>query len=135
MHEFSIAQSIVETVLQVAREHGARQVLSVNLEAGEVALINVEQLGWHIQMLTQGTPAQGVELNWHRVPARIRCLACGYEGPVKYEETDPALHLALPIFECPQCSSPQTQIAAGRELRIVDINASFDGEEGGKGDA
>ena len=54
MHEFSIAQSIVETVIKVAQDNGASQILGVNLEVGEVAFVNVDQLGWHIQMLTQG---------------------------------------------------------------------------------
>ncbi len=132
MHEFSIAQSIVETVIQTARVHGARRVLAVNLEAGEVALVNVEQLGWHIGMLTQGSVAQGMQLNWRRIPVRIQCLECGYEGAVRYEETDPSAHLSVPTFECPRCEAAQTRITAGRELRIVDIHASFDDEEGGE---
>jgi hydrogenase nickel incorporation protein HypA/HybF len=136
MHEFSIAQSIVETVIKVAQDNGASQILEVNLEVGEVALVNVDQLGWHIQMLTQGTLAQGAQLNWSRVPAAIRCEGCGYEGGLRYEREDPSWHFSMPSFECPRCDSPKTVITHGRELRIKEINARFDqAEEGGKPNA
>ncbi len=135
MHEFSIAQSIVETVIKVARDNGASQILGVNLEVGEVALVNVDQLGWHIQLLTQGTLADGMQLQWTRIPAGIRCQGCGYEGGLRYEKEDPSWHFSVPSFECPQCESPNTVITHGRELRVKDINVRFDQEEGGQPDA
>ena len=136
MHEFSVAQSVVETVIQVARQHNARQVQEVNLEVGEVALVNVDQLGWHIQMLIQGTIAEGMNLKWTNVPTMIRCMGCGYEGGVRYEEKDPTTHFAVPTFGCPQCGCPRTTITSGRDLRVVDISVRFEGEEkGGREDA
>ncbi len=136
MHEFSVAKSVVETVIQVAEQHGAKAVQEVSLEVGEVALVNMDQLGWHIQMLVQGTIAEGVQLKWTQVAAAIRCMGCGYEGGVRYEERDPSSHFAIPTFECPQCGSPGTRITGGRDLRVVDISVKFEGdEEGGKRDA
>jgi hydrogenase nickel incorporation protein HypA/HybF len=135
LHEFSVAQSIVETVIQVAEQHGALAVRDVNLEVGEVALVNVEQLGWHIDMLVRGTLAEGAKLHWSRVPARIRCVECGYEGGVRYEESDSASHFAVPIFECPQCGGAQTTLISGRDLRVVDINVRFPGDPEGGADA
>ena len=125
MHEFSLAQSVVETVLQVAAQHGASAVEEVNLEVGEVALVNMQQLEWHIRMLTQDTLADGARLSWTSVPATILCLECGYQGEVRHRELDPSSHWEMPIFECPACESPNTRILSGRELRIVDIQARF----------
>jgi hydrogenase nickel incorporation protein HypA/HybF len=138
MHEFSLAQSIVDTVIKVGRQHGARQILEVNLLVGEVALVNVDQLGWYIDMLTKETAAEGVKLSVTKTPVRIRCMSCGYEGGVTYRESDSRWHVSLPVFDCPQCNSPETIITSGRELHIKDMNVRFDEEElqeGNRGDA
>jgi hydrogenase nickel incorporation protein HypA/HybF len=129
MHEFSVAQSIVETVLEVARKHNASRVLQVNLIVGEVALVNTEQLSWYIDMLTKETMAEGMKLHVTSSPVRIRCLDCGYEGGVRYQESDSHWHTSLPVFECPHCQSAQTLILSGRELHIKDMHVRFPWEE------
>jgi len=132
LHEFSVAQSIVETVLKVAEDNAASQVLEVNIDVGEVALVNTEQLAWFIQTLVQGTIADGMKVLWNRVPATIRCMECGYEGGVRYLQEDPKWHFSVPTFECVECNSSQTVITSGRELRIKDISVRFD--ETGEGE-
>lgn len=129
MHEFSVAQSIVETVLQVAKRHNASRVLQVNLIVGEVALVNTEQLSWYIHMLTKETVAEGMELHVTSSPVRIRCPDCGYEGGVRYRGSDSFWHSSLPVLECPHCQSAQTSILSGRELHIKDMHVRFPGDE------
>ncbi len=131
MHEFSLAQAVVETVLRVAREHGAVSIEEVNLEVGEVALVNMDQLQWHMRMLAQGTIAQDALFKWVLVRATICCGECGYEGPISHEAIGDSSHSEVPVFQCPHCGSPHTRILKGRELRIVDIHAKFPDEEGG----
>jgi hydrogenase nickel incorporation protein HypA/HybF len=126
MHEFSVAQSIVNTILQIAQENRATRILDLNLEVGEVSLINMDQLSWYIEMLTEDTIAQGIRVNVKEVPAKIRCMKCGYEGCVQYEEKDTKWSMKIPIFECVECGSPETIIIEGRELKIKDINVSFE---------
>ena len=129
MHEFSVAQSIVDTVLSVAKENGASRVIELNLHVGEVALVNGDQLGWYIDMLTKDTPAEGMMTRLTKIPARIRCFECGYEGGVNYRESESSADHAAPSFQCPECESAQTFITAGRELQIKDINVMFADEE------
>ena len=126
MHEFSVAQSIVDTILQVAEANRATRVLDANLEVGEISLVNMNQLNWYIDMLTAETIARGMKIHVIERPTRIRCTACGYEGGVRYEEKNPDWHLRVPVFECVECGSPDTVILEGRELRIKDINVSFE---------
>ncbi|MGQ9655032.1 MAG: hydrogenase maturation nickel metallochaperone HypA/HybF [Thermodesulfobacteriota bacterium] len=136
MHEFSVAQSIVDTVLKVAEDNSAGQVLEVNIDVGEIALVNTQQLAWFIQTLVQGTIADGMRILWNKVPATIRCMECGYQGRVRYLQEDPEWHFSVPTFECVECNSSQTVITSGRELRIKDISVKFDEtDEGEKGDA
>jgi hydrogenase nickel incorporation protein HypA/HybF len=129
MHEFSVAQSIVQTVLQVAEENGASQIVQMNLVVGEVALVNVEQLTWYIDMITKGTCAEGMHVSIARSATRIRCMSCGYEGGVAYREADSHPDLSLPVFECPDCGSAETIITAGKELHIKDVHANYDAIE------
>ncbi len=127
MHEFSVAQSIVDTILQVAKANEATQVLEVNLEVGEISLVNMDQLNWYIDMLTEKTIAKGMKVKVMEMSTTILCTACGYEGGVNYEEkSQHGGHLKVPVFECVECGSPETKVQEGRELRIKDINASFD---------
>ena len=130
MHEFSVAKSIVDTIIQVAEANNAVRVLEVNLELGEVSLVNLDQLNFHIEMLVEDTIAKGMKVNGSERPVKIRCLECGYEGPVKYEEKNPEWHVRVPIFQCVECESPDTVILEGRELNIKDINVSYGEEEG-----
>lgn len=126
MHEFSVAQSIVDTILQVAEANKATRVIGANLEVGEISLVNMNQLNWYIDMLTEETIAKGMKVNVIEKPTRIRCMECGYEGPVEYEEKNSEWHLKIPVFECVECRSSETIVTSGRELKIKDINAVFD---------
>jgi hydrogenase nickel incorporation protein HypA/HybF len=131
MHELSLAQSIVDTVLEVAEKHGAKRVLSARLQVGEVALVNVDQLLWYIDLLVKDTLAEGMSVDVTRVPVEIHCFSCGYKGSVQYREVDPAWHVAVPLFQCVQCHATQTVIISGRELSIKEINVQLEDEEEG----
>lgn len=104
----------------------------VNLEVGEVALVNMDQLQWHMKMLAQGTIAQHANFRWVTVRASIMCTECGYEGPISHQRIEDSSHNEVPNFQCPQCGSPRTKICKGRELKIVDIHAKFQDELGGE---
>ena len=62
MHEYSISAEIVKTVLDTAENNGAKKVLSVQLEIGELALLNVEQVKFWIDELFKGTVAEGAKV-------------------------------------------------------------------------
>jgi len=44
MHELSISQSIAKTVLKKSSEQKAKNILSVEIEIGELTLLNPEQV-------------------------------------------------------------------------------------------
>ena len=129
MHEFSVAQSIVNTVIELADKHKASQIMEVNLVVGEVALINTDQLKWHIDMITKDTIADGVRISVTHSPAMIRCEACGYEGGVSYRDGGSDQFTSLPSFECPECDSSDTVIVSGKELHIKDMNVKYNEDE------
>jgi len=121
MHEFSISNEIVRNVLDTAKENDGKRVLSIQLEIGELALLNVEQVTFWIQELFKGTVAEGAKVEVKTIKARIQCESCGYKGSMNLDRQDPFRHF-IP-YSCPQCSSFQIKVEKGRECTLRRIRA------------
>jgi hydrogenase nickel incorporation protein HypA/HybF len=119
MHEFSISSEIVRTVLDTAEKNQGKKVLSIQLEIGELALLNVEQVTFWIQELFKGSVAEGAKIKVKTIKARIRCEACSYEGRNKSDQKDLFQHL-IPL-SCPKCGSIQIKTEKGRGCTLRKI--------------
>ena len=73
MHEFSISDEIVRNVLAAVKENKGTKVLSVQLEIGELALLNVEQVTFWIHELFKGSVAEGAKVKVRTIKAHIQC--------------------------------------------------------------
>lgn len=76
MHEFSTAKGIVETILTVAKENGAKRITEVNLQIGILTMLNPEQLEFAFQVLTEDTIAKDARLNISYSPMKLICKSC-----------------------------------------------------------
>ena len=102
MHEFSIASSIVESVLEFAETRGIGKITGVHLAIGELTCVAEEQLRFCFMSITKETPIEDSTLTIEQVPAVVRCSHCAYLGPPKYWED--ALYLTpVPTLQCPEC--------------------------------
>jgi hydrogenase nickel incorporation protein HypA/HybF len=121
MHEFSISSEIVKNVLDTAEKNNGKKVLSVQLEIGELTLLNIEQVTFWIHELFKGSVADGAEVKVKTIKARIHCKACGYKGGIRFDQEDSFRHLTLQ--NCPQCNSFQIKVGKGREciLRRIQV--------------
>jgi hydrogenase nickel incorporation protein HypA/HybF len=121
MHEFSISDEIVKNVLGAVKENNGRKVLSIQLEIGELALLNVEQVTFWIHELFKGSVAEGAKVKVRTMKARIQCESCGYKGGIRSGQKDSFRHLALQT--CPKCHSFLFQVKKGREciLRKIQV--------------
>src|SRR5512136_302755 len=121
MHEYSISAEIVKTVLDTAENNSAKKVLSVQLEIGELALLNVEQVKFWIDELFKGTVAEGAKVRVKKIKAEIECTECGYRGGPTSDLKNTPNHLTL--LSCPTCGSFQIEIKKGRECLLQRIQA------------
>jgi hydrogenase nickel incorporation protein HypA/HybF len=121
MHEFSISSEIVRTVLDTAEKNNGKKVLSIQLDIGELALLNVEQITFWIDQLFKGTVAEGAKLKVRMIKARIQCESCGYKGGISLDQKDPFRHF-IP-YSCPQCGSFEIKVEKGRECTLRRIQA------------
>jgi hydrogenase nickel incorporation protein HypA/HybF len=121
MHEFSISSEIVKNVLDAAEKNNGEKVLSVQLEIGELTLLNIEQVIFWIHELFKGSAAEGAEVKVKTIKARIHCKVCGYKGGIRFNQEDSFRHLCLQ--NCPRCNSFQIKVDKGREcvLRRIQV--------------
>ena len=116
MHEFSISSEIVRNVLDAAKKNNGKKVLSIQLEIGELTLVNVEQVTFWIHELFKGSVAEGAKVRVKTIKACIQCKSCGYKGGINLDQQDPFRHF-IP-YSCPQCSSFQIKVEKGRECTL-----------------
>jgi len=112
MHEFAIAENILEVVHRTAREAGASHVGRVRLKVGVFTSIHVDSLRFALEVLARGTPSEGCALEVEEVPMTVRCGACGVVSCA------PEI-----LVECPACGATGVEVTGGRELSIVSIDA------------
>ncbi len=120
MHEFSLAQSVQETVLSVAKERAAKEINKVILKFGAFALIEEDQFRFCFDILKKESillKETELEIIW--IPGKLRCQECSFRGNI---DDIPQKHTELaPIFQCPKCKSYVTDIISGTEATIDSI--------------
>ena len=110
MHELSIATDLVNTALKTAIDNNAKKVISVTVEAGELAMVNPEQLEFMFDILNEDNMLKGSKLKIETVPAVGECLHCGYKGPIEDRFA----------CACPKCSMT-LKIIAGRDICLKNM--------------
>jgi hydrogenase nickel incorporation protein HypA/HybF len=123
MHEASIAETIVRSVLRAADSAKAQKVESVALEFGEWSAFQPDQVEFWVRIGFENTPAAGAAIEFHTVPGRIRCRACGNEGPCPRPRADIDPFIG-PILQCPACGGSDVEITAGREALVKSIRVT-----------
>jgi hydrogenase nickel incorporation protein HypA/HybF len=111
MHELSVTQSILDIVLRHAQQAGASRIMGINLVIGELAGFVDDSIQFYFDFLSRDTVAQGAQLNFERLAARVRCHACGAE----YAPPNSRL------WSCPECDALGGEIIAGREFSVASI--------------
>jgi hydrogenase nickel incorporation protein HypA/HybF len=110
VHEFGLMANVLEQTEKACREAGAVRVTRIRLVAGEMTEVLPEALEFALEALGAGTVAEGATLCVERPRPRSRCTQCGYEF-----ENDRFSRA------CPTCGALATELLAGRELYIKDM--------------
>ena len=110
MNEFSIAHGLLKDLQDESKKHGVSHVSRVHIRIGSLCGIVPEALTFAFEAASEGTVAEGAELNIGVVPARGRCNKCNIDFDV---DDDPS------TFLCPQCGGIAAELISGRELEIA----------------
>jgi len=118
MHEFTIASSIVEALLDLAREQGSSKVLKVHLRIGKLRALSIEQVKFSYDILAKGTALEGSSLTVEESAGSVRCPSCSYHG--EFNPDDLSFHFGVPPLLCPQCGN-SLSIDGGDECVITKV--------------
>ena len=110
MHELSISQSMLDVVLEHAQKAGAKCVVRIDLQIGQMSGIVDESVQFYFDFISRDTLAEGARLVFHHIPARFSCRSCSTE--FEPEERD---------WLCPNCGATGGRIVAGQEMLVESI--------------
>ncbi len=123
MHEFSAALSIVETVVEAAKQNNVVRVMEVNVEVGEFTFLIPEQLAFNFEIASKNTVAEGAKLKIIKKKGVLKCEDCGATSESNADPDVPPQMAAFAPMKCPECGSSATEIVGGKEFVITDIRA------------
>lgn len=125
MHELSMADAMVKTVLDVAEKNDATEILEVTIEVGKLTMLNPEQLKFLLDVLVENTLLEGAEINIVELPVEVKCNSCEYTGLADMDGSD---HY-LAIVKCPECGERNVEVIAGRECNVKNIKIEKEEDE------
>lgn len=109
MHELSIAESIVDAVL----EHtGDKRVTMVRLRVGRLSGVVSDALMFCFELATSGTALDGAELEIEEPMGVAHCRDCNEDFTT--EDL---------ILLC-RCGSADVEVVAGRELSVASVEVA-----------
>lgn len=119
MHELSLIQGTLDSVLPVARQNGATRITNITLRVGEMTMVVPEAMEFAFEALSEDIPMlEGCELVMEFVKPLSRCLDCGTE----FEHDRFHNH-------CTNCDSSDTVLIAGRELNVASMEIETPDDE------
>ncbi|RLG64545.1 hydrogenase expression protein HupK, partial [archaeon] len=81
MHEWALAESVKESVLNLYRKHGS--IKKVKVSIGGLQQIDLEIFKYALKELIRGTKIENVDFEITVKTAKMRCNVCGYEWDFK----------------------------------------------------
>lgn len=120
MHELSIAQSLLDIVVDESNRNRLGRVNKVSLRIGELAAVVPESLRFCFDLVSRDTVASGALIEIETVAITARCDKCDLSFEVKDR-----------VFECPRCGEPVLEMLGGRELYVMSIEGETGEDDGG----
>jgi len=120
MHEFSIAEAILQVAREEADRHGGGRVRTVRCRIGIMRQVVPELLVEAFAHLAAEAGWGGASLDIQTAPVRVRCGACGGATPSEVVR-----------FDCPLCGAVDVRLEDGDELEVTGLTLeSGDGDPG-----
>ena len=138
MHEWALADGIVRTAIEFAKQHGKEKVLALRIVLGELQDVNQEILEFAINEIKRGTIAEEAELEFVIEEAEFKCRNCETEWKLKDvksgfdERIKEDIHFIPEVVHaflaCPKCGSRDFEVTKGRGVYLAAIKVEGDEE-------
>ena len=113
MHEFGLMQEVVRMAVEKAEEAGATRIHCIRLRIGRISGVVPEAMRFAHEVLVEDTLADGSTVEIEDGPVICWCRKC--EAEFTPEKT---------VFRCPVCGTLSSDVRAGREMQIVNMEIS-----------
>lgn len=137
MHEWALAEAVVESVLEIAKKEGLTSVKEIYLSLGELQNIERDIFEFALgNLMEKDNIFKDAKVNIKIEKTLFRCRACGEEWDLKEtggldRDTREAIHFLPEIshsfIRCPRCGSPDFDVVKGRGLTIDSVSGEKDG--------
>uniref|UniRef100_A0A7C3MSD0 Hydrogenase maturation factor HypA n=1 Tax=Dictyoglomus thermophilum TaxID=14 RepID=A0A7C3MSD0_DICTH len=131
MHEWALAEGVVNTALEIAQNKNLREVKTLLLKVGEIQQIDLEIFDFALKELSKDTILENAEIKYENFTAYLLCNFCGHKWAFYEsfnqlnEEEKEAIHFVpetIHVYiKCPKCGSPDFEITEGRGVFIEDV--------------
>ncbi|MBL7215933.1 MAG: hydrogenase maturation nickel metallochaperone HypA [Phycisphaerae bacterium] len=109
MHETVVAESILKTILENARQTGAKPVSAI-ISCGQFNVLNDEVMSFAFETAAAGTFCEGMTLTVKHIPMRATCKQC---------KTTFEFDIYHPV--CKQCESGEFDFEPDAPLLLEEI--------------
>lgn len=117
MHELAVTQSILEYSLKEAEKRKAAKLKAIRLRMGPFTGLYPECIQMYLDVLAEGTIAEGARIEAEVLPLRVLCRDCEKESEITRKR-----------IACPHCGSLRLKILSGKEFMIYSLEVEEDGD-------
>ncbi len=131
MHEWALAESVLQTSIDFARERRAKKIKKIVVVLGELQDIEEEIVDFALQQLKEGTIANDALIIFEKEKASFRCRNCGYKWDLESIEKKLTpdiredIHFVPEVVHsflaCPNCGSRDFEVVSGRGIYIKEM--------------
>ena len=107
MHEYPITEQIIKTASKHCKDNNADKVTKIKLVLGDRSGLVPESISMYFDVIGEGTPCEGAEIEIERIRTKMKCPNC---GELFYRE--------LLSFACPKCGTDGEPTDIGKEFYI-----------------
>ncbi|OLS24366.1 MAG: putative hydrogenase nickel incorporation protein HypA [Candidatus Heimdallarchaeota archaeon LC_2] len=118
MHEYGITSMLVKNIIKQVSNHKVKRVIDVEVEIGEFAFLNFDQIQFCYESLIPNSILEGSKIILNEKKGTVKCDQCNYLGNIKTFDDD--MHYGVLSFMCPNCDG-FTKIVNGRDFVIKRI--------------
>jgi len=108
MHEFSLAQDIMETISRSVNEN-LEKITAIDIDVGEFSGVVVDSLEFGLTLVLEDKNLSHVKINITTVPAAAVC-ECSHQYQIKDI-----------LASCPKCQSFNRKITSGADVIIRSV--------------